>query len=92
LAEREGWIAYLVDGYLFVKHFHRVEDAQYPDNNVNCEIYTDERILELETLGPLTDLKPGQSIQHEEQWSLFKDVGECTNEEEVEVNVLPFVM
>ncbi|OGV43295.1 MAG: hypothetical protein A2X46_06560 [Lentisphaerae bacterium GWF2_57_35] len=92
LAQREGWIGYLADGYLFVKHFQRLENASYPDCNVNCEIYTDEDILELETLGPLTSLEPGQSVQHEEQWALFKDVPDCTCEEEVNADVLPYVM
>ncbi len=73
LAVREGWASYWVDGYLFVKRFVRDDRRTYPDGNVNFEVYTDKRILELETLGPLTVLKPSRSVKHEEEWLLFRD-------------------
>ena len=72
MAQRQGWAAYLKGDVLFIKHFARIESSVYPDNDVNFEVYTDENILELETLGPLVTLKPGQSVQHEERWLLAK--------------------
>ena len=68
MAQREGWVAYLQGDTLFIKNFARKAGAVYPDNDVNLEVYTDENILEIETIGPLVTLKPGQSIQHEERW------------------------
>lgn len=72
MAQRQGWAAYLMGDVLFIKHFARKDGAAYPDNDVNFEVYTDENILELETLGPLVTLKPGQSVTHEERWLLTK--------------------
>ncbi|MFH0879601.1 MAG: hypothetical protein V2A34_07795 [Lentisphaerota bacterium] len=92
IGQRDGWMGYLVDGHLFLKYFHRIEGAEYPDFNVNCEVYADERIVELETLGPLASLEPGQSASHEEQWALFKDIPDCTNEEEVQLEISSYVL
>lgn len=72
MAQREGWAAYLRGEILFIKNFVRKAGSVYPDNDVNFEVYTDENIVELETMGPLVTLKPGQSIQHEERWLLTK--------------------
>jgi len=72
MAQRQGWVAYLKGDILFIKNFARKAGAVHPDYDVNFEVYTDENILELETLGPLVNLKPGQSVQHEERWLLTK--------------------
>ena len=72
MAQRQGWVAYLRGGTLFVKNFVRKDGFVYPDNDVNFEVYTDENLLELETMSPLVTLKPGQSVQHEERWLLAK--------------------
>ena len=66
-----GWGAYFRRGHLFVKKA-TVQDAKYPDFGCNFEIYTDAHSLELETLGPLQYLKPGDTTEHTEEWRLFK--------------------
>ena len=91
LAEREGWVAYAVDGCLFTKRFERDDSKPYPDGDVNLEVYTDERILELETFAPVTTLAPGESVRHEERWSLDRCSGSCASEDDVEAGVLPIV-
>ncbi len=88
LAEREGWMGYWVDGYLFIKQFQRSAGV-HPDGDVNCEVYTDENILELETLGPLVELAPGQEVRHEERWTLFRGVPECRSEKDVQAHCAP---
>lgn len=69
-----GWIAYVRDGRVFVKR----QDAEapgpnlaLPDMGVNAEVYTDQHMIELETLGPLVTLLPGQSVQHDEIWEVY---------------------
>jgi hypothetical protein len=37
-------------------------------------MYTNERMLEVETLGPLNSLTPECSLEHVERWYLFPDV------------------
>lgn len=92
MAQREGWAAGLLDdGHLLVKVFKRSRDGIYPDGNVNFEIYADRRILELETLGRLVTLKPGESIRHDEEWALFGGVPFCRTERDVDRNVMPRV-
>ncbi len=91
MAQREGWVACALDGHLFVKRFRMLEDSPYPDHGINFEIYADERILELETMGPLVTLKPGQRASHEEEWVVFKDMPRVVNEADVIRSVLPLV-
>lgn len=65
-----GWLAYLVQDWLFVKRSEARQPGNYPDLNSNLEIYGDLDMLELETLAPLTNLEPGESMAHTEQWWL----------------------
>jgi hypothetical protein len=69
------WGAYLLNGELFVKRFDAAgEPSQYPDFGCSYETFTNADILELETLGPLVTLAPGESVQHTERWSAFRGV------------------
>jgi hypothetical protein len=72
VAHREGWVAYQLDQFLFVKCFAYLDGAKYPDGGVNFETFSNEEMLEVETLGPLVTLQPGRSVRHEELWSLYK--------------------
>ncbi|MCX7920297.1 MAG: hypothetical protein N3A72_12000 [bacterium] len=65
-----GWIAYWVDGMLFVKYIER-KPAVYPDFGANIEVYTNSAMLEIETLGALTTVNPNQTIEHTETWNLY---------------------
>ena len=66
--------AYLLNGELFVKKFEAPPDEEYPDMGSSFEAFTNERFLELETLGPMRVLGPGESIDHLEVWSLHRPV------------------
>ena len=69
-----GWGAYFRSGNLFVKRSKVQREASYPDCGCNFEIYTEPGFLELETLGPLQNLEPGQTVQHVEEWWLFDGI------------------
>lgn len=73
-----GWAAYRWQGLTFVKRFDHQADAEYPDMNSNLEVYTAGGYVEMETLSPLKTLEPGESVQHQERWELYrgKDVSE----------------
>ena len=65
--------AYLLNGELFVKKYEATaEPAAYPDYGCTFETFTNADILELETLGPITTLAPGESVIHTERWSLHR--------------------
>lgn len=65
---------YLRGNTLFIKQSRANPEPSYPDFHCSFEMFTNGDFLELETLGPLTDLHPGESASHEEIWSLHKDV------------------
>lgn len=66
-----GWIAYWLDGVLFRKTFAVKPARRHPDLGCNSEIYCDAAILELEALGPLSKMRPGQSVSLSETWDLY---------------------
>lgn len=66
--------AYLLNGELFVKKFAASPDEEYPDMGSSFEVFTNDRFLELETLGPVRTLRPGESMDHVETWSLHRRV------------------
>lgn len=66
--------AYLLNGELFVKKFEAEAGEEYPDMGSSFEAFTNERFLELETLGPMRVLRPGDSMDHLELWSLHRPV------------------
>jgi hypothetical protein len=69
------WGAYLLNGELFVKQTEaRGAPADYPDLGCSFETFTNADFLELETLGPLTVLEPGQAATHTERWTAFRGV------------------
>lgn len=74
ILNRQGWAAYARNGTLFFKRFPYESGKTYPDYNSNNESFTNDVFLELETLGPLEHVEPGQSITHTENWWLFKNV------------------
>ncbi|MET1160408.1 MAG: hypothetical protein ABWW65_05550 [Thermoprotei archaeon] len=80
------WAAYYNKGLLFMKSF-RYYESEYPDYGVYVEVYANNLFLELETLGPLRDVEPGQENIHAEIWKLVK-IGELKpTDEELERKV-----
>ncbi len=70
LNNEHAWAAYLNKGCLFVKKYNHVKDGIYPDFGVSFETYTNNEIIEMETLGVLSDVKPNETVEHIEKWSL----------------------
>ncbi len=91
LAHRAGWVAYLNSGVLFVKRFDYREGAAYPDLGTRYQTFSNEDMLEMETVGELVTLQPGQSAELVESWELFGSVPEVRTEADVDRVVLPLV-
>ncbi len=85
----DGWAAYARQGHLFVKTFKYVPGATYPDLGCSVETFTNADMLELETVGPMVTIEPGETVEHVEHWFLFKDVPTPTNDADVDASVLP---
>lgn len=72
-ANFDGWLAYLYRDILFVKTFPPFDPAlPYPDYGCNAESYVNDQFLEVESLGPLCLLEPGESVEHLETWFAAK--------------------
>lgn len=75
-----GWLAYALEGALFVKYAPYRPDAAYYDRGSSSECYCNPRFLELETLGPRIVLAPGEAVAHRETWLLFTGVSVLPDE------------
>ena len=66
-----GWVAYMLEEALFIKRFPISDFRMLPDMGSNVEVYVRDSYLELETLGKLTWLNPGESVTFEETWEVI---------------------
>lgn len=66
------WGAYFLSGDLFIKRCAADPARTYPDLGCSFETFTNGEMLELETLGPLCLVPPGQWIEHTEHWALYR--------------------
>jgi len=87
-----GWGAYFRQGYVFVKRAEVISGARYPDFGCNFEVFTNPDFIELETLGPLVELRPGGVVEHVERWWLFADVPNGEDDAWIDSAVLPLAM
>jgi hypothetical protein len=71
---RNGWCAYLRQSILFVKRFEPRTTVAHPDFGCNVEFYCGDRFIEMETLGPIARVEPGQSVEHVETWELHTGI------------------
>ena len=74
LQNESGVAAYFVGDNLFIKQHEHDVDAYYPDMNCSFESYTDSNILEVESLSPVYGVEPGECIEHNERWTLFRGI------------------
>jgi hypothetical protein len=76
LLHQSDRIAYHNKGWLFITTVPFVTrgaaatEIVYPDYGVNCEIFTNQDILEMETLAPLTRLRAGETATHAVEWCI----------------------
>lgn len=77
-SDTSGWSAYVLNDNLFIKTMDQMKDKTYPDMGSAVELFTNAGILEIESLGPLETLHPGQTMSHEERWNLHRiDAGQA---------------
>jgi len=87
----QGWAAHLTDQQVFMIYIQPAPGgpSALPDMGSNFETFTKGPFQELETLGPLTTLEPGQSASHTEHW--FLAVAESIADEDaaLDASLLP---
>ncbi len=72
LAHRQRWVAYALNKNLFIKSFSFEEGATYPDGGCNFETFSNSDMIEIESLGPLAEVQPGNTVSLREDWHLFE--------------------
>lgn len=85
------YVAYWNQGTLFVKRFTHVEGANYPDLGTSYQTFSNEDMLEMETVGVLTTLWPSQQASLVETWELFTDIPEIRTEEDADKILTPLL-
>ena len=85
-----GWAAYVLEDIVFIKRYNFEPGKEYADFGCNTETYTDPDMLEVETLGPIEEIRPFDSIMHTEHWFLFRATVE-KNEESIAEVIEPLV-
>jgi hypothetical protein len=65
-----GWMGYAWNGLFFRKRFEAAFGPAYPDGGCNVEVFSHDQYAELEALGPLVKLEPGEVVDFHETWEL----------------------
>lgn len=81
----DGWAAYQNGTNTFIKLFNHNPFAIYPDKNSNVELFVNNDLLEVETLGPLSKIDPGESVEHKETWLIFDQIEPISSETEASI-------
>lgn len=90
ILNKEQWVACYLNGEVFIKKISYNDRAVYPDFMSNNEIYINGHFLEIETLGPLVHLAPGEVTEHQEHW-LLANAEADEQESSIDKNILPLV-
>jgi len=86
------WAAYILNDEVFIKRTIADPTRQYPDFGCSFETFTNNEFLEVETLGPLTNVLPGKTVQLVEHWGLFRNVHvNATTDDELDRSIFPLV-
>jgi hypothetical protein len=86
------WVAYVLNGEVFLKRTVPDASKPYPDFGCSFETFTNQDFLEVETLSPLTELSPGQTVELPERWALFRNVKiDGLTDEELDRTLLPLL-
>lgn len=90
ITNKQGWMAYYLNGEVLIKKISFDNSAVYPDYNCNNEVYISKNYLEIETLSPLSTLSPNEKLEHTEYWLLANRVVDGS-EASIDDAILPLV-
>jgi hypothetical protein len=90
IRNKQGWLAYSLGDYIFIKRYRFYPRAEYVEFGVNTDIYTDQDALEVETRGKYEEVSPGDFTEHKENWYIFESKIE-EDESHIESTILPLI-
>lgn len=79
-----GWMAYSWHDMLFVKYASYDPTQKYADHESSSQCFCGPDFIELETLGPVSVIDPGETITHREIWRLFSGIGKVNSEDDAQ--------
>ncbi len=68
---------------------HYAEGQPYLDEGSASEVYADAKILEMESLSPMTAIQPGSFAELVEDWSIISDISTEAGEAELDAKLPP---
>lgn len=86
--DRDGYVSYLLDDMLFTKRYVHNKDARYLDFGTSLQVYMDKNYTIIDTISPLYNVKPNDTIKHVENWSIFKPKCQLTNTNDEQIDKL----
>lgn len=75
-APSDECVAYRLGKHRFEKRVDLDPNATYPDRGAAVQVFVCDAFCELETLGPLEVVPPGETITHRERWTLGQAGGD----------------
>jgi hypothetical protein len=88
----DTWAMYALKEEAFQKRTKADPSKPYPDFGCSFETFTNNEFLEIETLGPLSKLQPGQTVELMEEWALFREIRlRNVGDEELDRVILPLL-
>lgn len=88
----DTWAAYFLNGEVFIKRAKEDPAMKYPDFGCSFETFTNDEFLEIETLGALTKVAPGHTVEQMEHWALYRNVPlPAITDEALDTTLLPLV-
>lgn len=87
----DGYTMYFYKNNLFVKEFDYVKDSEYPDGGCNCETYTNNKFIEIESVAPLKLIDYNETLVHIEKWKLFGDVKMPNGKEDIDFAIKKYI-
>jgi len=82
--QERSWAAFFHHGDMFVKKYIVNPKGLYTDGGSTFEAYVDRNVLEMETLGELRRVEPGEFNTHLEKWILFKNVPQPSDDDKMD--------
>lgn len=86
-----GWAAYWQEAGTFVKAAKVELRKTYPDFGSVYETFCNDFMIELETLGPLSSIQPGATIEHIEYWGVFAGLPKPDSDETYSEDFCPII-
>lgn len=73
IAHMQKWIAYFMNGLLFIKYSNKIGPDCALDMGAAGQCYCNDKFIELETLGVYRKIEPSESISHREVWRIVEN-------------------